>query len=335
MPPSQRAPRGQATGRTGLGCLVAILFGLAVLSLVGLMVAGLGGGAPFGDSRIVEVALERAPDAKRKLVIIEVNGALVDGATSFGGVGVTRDAMAMLRRAREDEAVAGVLLQLDTPGGSVTDADLLHNEVEALRNAEKPVVVLMGDLCASGGYYVAAAADQVIALPTSLTGSIGVMIANLNVYALLQRWGIEDTSVLSGPNKGLLMPTREFTEEHRALLQGVVDEMHELFVQRIVKGRNLEEEKVRALADGRLYTATQARELGLVDAIAYRDAAIVTLRGLAKGGPFEVVRYEREASIFDAFRASAAPGGGEAALARLLFSPPRAMFLYAPFGSPR
>lgn len=311
--------------RRGLGCLLVAMGGLAVLGMVGLFLSGGSGTAAYGP-RIVEEIVESPPEARRKLAIVDLHGVLLED-----GDGVTAEALAMLERAREDEAVAGVLLNIDTPGGSVTDADLLHREVTRLRAAGKAVVVLMGDLCASGGYYVAAAADEVWAQPTTVTGSIGVIVFGLNVHELLEEHGVRDVSVMSGPRKALFSPTRPVDEADRLVLQSIVDEMYARFVAVVAEGRELDEGQVRALADGSLFTATRAKEAKLVDAIGYEDEALDALRSRAKGGPFQVVRYHREPTLLDLLATVGAPAPPGLALTRRLVQGPRAMYLPAAF----
>jgi protease-4 len=318
----------RAPPRRGLGCLLLAMGGLAMLGVAGVLLATLGGGASSGP-RILEEVEESPPQAHQKLAVVEIHGALVDDSRTS----TTSEALDMLDRAREDDQVAGVLLRVDTPGGSVTDSDLVHRSVKRLRDAGKPVVVLMGDLCASGGYYVAVAADQIYAMPTTVTGSIGVIIFGLNIYDLLEKVGIQDVSVMSGQFKAMLSPTRPVSEDQRKLLQDIVDSMYQRFVDLVAEGRHLPPDQVRPLADGRLYTADQAKQLHLVDEIGYREDALDKLRDLAHGGPFQVVRYRREATLLDALRSMKAetPTPGAALLGQLGYGP-RAMYLYSPLG---
>ncbi len=324
---------GGRSGR-GIGCLLVLMAGLAGLGVLGISLASLFGGAGGDDTRVREVVEKAEPAATRKLAIIEVRGILMTGPGTLGRPGgVTRRTLDMLQHALDDEAVAGVLLHVDTPGGSVTDADAIHHRIKQLRDKGKRVVVEMGDLCASGGYYLAVAADRIWARPTTITGSIGVIIPSLNVHGLMQTYGVTDESVMSGANKAILSPTRPVSPEHRALLQEVVDAMYARFLKLIVDGRGVDEAALRAIADGRLLTAEQARDARLIDGIGYRDAVLDTLSQLAEGGPFTVVRYEREPTLVDLLRARLATPAPQAALTDAFFSAPRAMYLYAPLGS--
>lgn len=311
--------------RRGIGCLLALMALLAVLGFVGLAVAGLGGIS--GPSSAIDEVIEKLePGSSRKLVIIDVRGVLIRAGGMAGGV--TESVLAMLERAAEDESVAGVLLEVDTPGGSVTDADLIHHAIRRLRDKKKRVLVHMGGVCASGGYYLATAADEVWALPTTITGSIGVIISNLELGGLLERYGVRDDSIASGDNKQILSPFRPLTDEQRALLQGIVDSMYGRFLDVIVKGRGIDIEVLRPIADGRLLTADQALAAKLVDRIDYPKAALARLGALVGDGPHTVVRYRTEPGLFDLFRARL--GASDRSLIDQLLQGPRLMYLMSP-----
>ncbi len=317
----------RAPPRRGLGCLLLVMMALAMFGAFGLLLSfGEAGGS---DGRIYEEVESSPQGARRTLAIIDLRGAILGD----GPGGKAHEVIAMLERARDDDAVAGVLLAIDSPGGSVTDSDLVHRAVKKLRERDKPVVVLMGDLCASGGYYVAVAASAVYAMPTTVTGSIGVIIFGLNAHEMLAKMGIADVSIKSGDFKDMLSPTKPMDEEDRRLLQDIVDSMHGRFVELVAQGRSLPPEDVRALADGRLYTAEQAKARRLIDEIGYEEDALDRLRSLAQGGPFRVVRYRREPTLFEVLRAAQGPPAMPgAALLERLGDGPRAMYLYSPLG---
>lgn len=317
--------------RRGLGCLFAALGLAAFVGLWGVLLTSASMMAP-GDGEVREATLERLPNATRKLAIVDIRGVMLDGSDRVTGrVGVTGGALKMLDRAREDDQVAGVLVRIDSPGGSVTDAELIHQRMRKLRDKGKTVLVLMGDLCASGGVYAAVAAQEIWALPTTVTGSIGVIITSLNLAELMLRHGVQDVSIMSGRHKASLSPTRPPDPESIALLREVVDSFHARFVKLVADGRSdLDEAAVRAFADGRIFTAEKAVELSLVDRIGDRDGAVERLRELTEGGPFNVVRYETTSSVFDLLRARLeTPSPAEMVRSALT---PRAMYLFAPYG---
>ena len=318
--------------RRGMGCLVAAMVLVAFLGAVGFVLAGVGTamGGVSGD-HIREAVVSRVPGARRHLVWIEARGLMLEGGTGMGaGAGITRDVLAMLERATDDSAVGGVLLELDTPGGSVTDADKIHRQIRRLHDQGKKVVVLMGDVCASGGLYAAVAADHVIAMPTTITGSIGVIISGLNVADLMSQHGIRDTSIASGSNKAMLSPTLPVDPAHVEILRSVVDSMYQRFLRLISEGRNLPVDQFKSLADGRVLTADQALAAKLIDQIGYSDDAVATLRTLVGTEPLDVVRYEVEPSLFEMLKAQVHPPTAESALLARAFAAPRAMYLLSP-----
>ena len=227
-----------------------------------------------------------------------------------------------------DDTVLGVLLRLDTPGGSVTDADLLHHRVGRLKDRGVKVLTQMGDLCASGGVYLASVADEIWALPTSVTGSIGVIINTLNFSALMAQLGVADTSVTSGEHKQLLSPTQPPSEADRAILQQIVDQMHQRFIKVVAEGRGWPVERVAPLADGRIFSADQAMEVGLVDAIGYPEAAQERLLSMVGRGPLRVVKIRPQRSLLDLF--SARLGVRDDGALKAALQGPRAMYMLAP-----
>ena len=207
-----------------------------------------------------------------------------------------------IKRARKDPSVKGMLLSIDSPGGGVTASDILYEKVRQFRSETgRPVVASLMNVAASGGYYVACAADKIVAHRTTITGSIGVMIPLYNASALLKKIGISTETVSSGPFKDIASPWVEKDEEQRKkerkILQSLIDEMYETFVEAVAEGRDMEVAKVRGLADGKIYTAEQALKHGLIDGIGYRDDALDVLKELAGIREAHVVKYERAVSL--------------------------------------
>mgnify|MGYP001430418908 CR=1 FL=1 len=312
----------------GFGCLILLLIGMAVLSVLGLSIAGMAGGLVPAD-QIVEVSESVEPSATQKLVVMEFSGVIagMDAASARGGQ--ARTLLRMLERASSDESVAGILLRLNTPGGGVTASDILHDAVRRIRRKGKKVVVLMGDLCASGGVYLAVAADKIWAHPTTITGSIGVLLGSYSLKQLLERHGILDQTVVSGANKQILSMSRELTEEQRAMLQEIVDSLHNRFVSLVAEGRKKKVDAVKPFSDGRLLTADYAKKVGLIDDVGYRKNAMDDLKAISGGGPFNVVRYAQEETLLEqlSVRASSSFGLGDQLMEGLL-SGPRAYYLY-------
>lgn len=196
-----------------------------------------------------------------------------------------------LERAKNDTAVKVIVLQIESPGGNVAACQEIVNE---LRRVEKPVVVSMGSVVASGGYYISAQADKIVALPGTLTGSIGVIAQVPNIKGLFQKLGIEMEVFTGGRYKDMYAGLRELTPEERIIMQEITDQLYDQFVQVVVEGRGLTEERVRELATGQLYTGVQAKELGLIDELGGLNVAIELAAGLAGIEKPQVVYYKRE-----------------------------------------
>jgi len=296
---------------------------------LGIGLFGLNGSmSGSGELDVVEIREESHPDTERKLAVIEIDGVLLRGGGGFGKAAPVDRVIKLLELIRKDDEVAGLLIRLNTPGGGVTTSDIMHNTLKRLSKTKK-VIVLMGDICASGGYYVAVAAHEIWAHPTSLTGSIGVLINSLSVKDLLEKHGIKDQSVVSGANKQILSPTRELSDVQRDLLSAIIKDLYDRFVRLVAEGRsNLNIQQVIPHADGRIFTASQAKKAGLIDKIGYRHDALGALKKMVGGGPLNVVRYERRPSFFDAFVPGTQLGIQKGVSLEDVLKGPRAYYLF-------
>ena len=202
---------------------------------------------------------------------------------------------------RTDENVYGVLLVIDSPGGGVTASDVLFNHVMRFREETGiPVVTFMKQVAASGAYYVAAASDAIIAYPTTITGSIGVIMYSFNFSGLMEKYGVEYVPVKTSDGKDSLSPFKPVDQREVEWMQAIVNQMLDRFIDAIDKGReNLSREDVAQLADGRVYIATEAKELGLIDHVGYFDDAVDLLAGLAGVENPRLVEFEREMHFRD------------------------------------
>ena len=200
-----------------------------------------------------------------------------------------------IRVATRDAAVCGLILKLDTPGGSVTDSDIMAEALRQFKAAgeDRFVLVQMGDMCCSGGYYIATAADFIMAYPTTLTGSIGVILSGLNAAELAKKIGVRSVVVASGANKALLDPLEPVNPEHVAILKRPVEQDYERFVSLVARGRNLPVDAVKKIADGRVLSATDAKESRLVDALGYDEDVWAKAAELAKANEIRIYRYDR------------------------------------------
>jgi protease-4 len=232
-----------------------------------------------------------------RVALIDVEGmimnAKLDGFLS-SGENPTSIFRERLDQAARDPRVKAVVLRINSPGGAVTASDIMYRDLCRFREVTgKPVVACMMDVAASGGYYLAMGADHVIAHPTTVTGSIGVIMSLYNVSGLCRLLGINSDPIKSGPNKDIGNPVRPMTDEERAILQGMIDQFYAQFVCVVAKGRKMPEEKVRLLADGRVYTGKQACELGLVDRVGYLEDAFETALKMAGIKDAALVAYDR------------------------------------------
>jgi protease-4 len=268
-----------------------------VLALVGCGVVGVIA-ASLGATSSSSVATGPA------VAIVRVEGVIVSGkpessnpfgggsaSTAYSGVIVDH-----LRQAEADGSVKVVILRVDSPGGSVVASQEIHQQMLAMT---KPVIVSMGELAASGGYYVSAPAKEIFANPATLTGSIGVISEFINVGDLLNQYGVKVTVVKSGDFKDEGSPFRQMTEAEVAVWQAIIDEAYQGFVQVVADGRKLPVDQVKKLADGRVYTGRQAQALGLVDKLGNLPDAIKRAAELGgiQGEP-RIVEYKEPLSLF-------------------------------------
>lgn len=214
----------------------------------------------------------------QNVLMVKLSGMITEEDDSSGWVVDPASSQAALRKihsAKDNPDIAGILLYVNSGGGGITASDVLWKSLKDFKAADtnRVVVVLMGSVAASGAYYIAAAADAIVANPTTLTGSIGVILNSFNVQELAGKIGLKSVTIKSGGNKDILSPFAELTPEQQQMLQDMVDAMHSRFVSIVAEGRGLEEARVRAIADGRILLAQEALDNGLVDTIGYLDDA--------------------------------------------------------------
>jgi protease-4 len=192
-----------------------------------------------------------------------------------------------------NKKVKAIIVRINSPGGAVAASQEIYNKIMEIREGGKPIVASMADIAASGGYYVASAADYIVANPGTLTGSIGVIIMNLNFQKLMEKWGIGATIFKSGEYKDILAFYRDMEEKEREILQNLVDTVHNQFIDAVANGRNLPDESVRDIADGRIVTGEEAVRLNLVDEIGDYHVAVQIAKEMA-GIEGEVELLDRE-----------------------------------------
>ena len=198
-----------------------------------------------------------------------------------------------LTRAAKDDQIKALVLRINSPGGTVTASDILYHELREFKLKKKvPVIVSMMDVAASGGYYLAMAADSIWVHPSTVTGSIGVIMLTVNARGLLEKVGLEANAITSGPRKDMGSPFRVMTVEERAIFQSVIDSFYHRFLSVVEEGRpQLSSAQIRKLADGRIYSGDQAKAVGLIDEIGYLDDAIEMAKKKAGLTEARVVTY--------------------------------------------
>ena len=200
--------------------------------------------------------------------VVELKGTVGDGERGIDADKVVK----LLRKYDRDDDVRAVVVRIDSPGGAVAPSQEIYSALRNLRKKKK-VVASLGNLAASGGYYIAAAADQIYASPGTLTGSIGVIWTHFNVRGLLEAVKIEETTIKAGKYKDTLSPFRPLNELDREELQAISEDTYGQFIRDVAEGRGLKEEEVRKLAEGRIYTGRRAKDLRLVDELGgFQDA---------------------------------------------------------------
>ena len=221
-----------------------------------------------------------------KILIVDVSGViseknkegmLLGGATPSPVVQIHE----ALQAADADRDVAGVIIRINSPGGTIAASDIIHHDIVRFKSHRKvPVYACITGVGASGGYYVATAADEITAHPTAVTGSIGVILMTVNVEGLMSKIGVSELTIKSGDKKDIMSPFRTATPEEKKLMQTVVDQMYRRFVDTVVArpGNTLSRKEVETLADGRIYTAEQARDAKLIDRVEYLDEVIARMK---------------------------------------------------------
>ncbi len=207
-----------------------------------------------------------------RIALIRVEGVILDAQQTVGD----------LKKFGDSPSVKAIVLRIDSPGGGVVPSQEIHDAVKRVRNKNnKAVIASMGTVAASGGYYIAAATDRIIANPGTLTGSIGVIMELANLEGLLKKIGVENVVVKSGRYKDIGSPFRKMNVEDRRILQSVMDDVHTQFIEAVAEGRSLDVTDVQPLADGRIFTGRQAKDAKLVDELGDLDDAIRLAADLA------------------------------------------------------
>jgi protease IV len=290
----------------------------------------------FANEEVIEEG-----NPMRKIAVLDVNGTIQDtGDTSslFAAAGYNHQAfLENLDAAKEDAAVKGIIIRVNTPGGGVVESAQIHDKiVEIQKETKKPVYISMGSMAASGGYYISAPANKIFASPETLTGSLGVIMQGINYAGLAEKYGVKFETIKSGEFKDIMSPSREMTEEERVILQDMINNSYNGFVKVISEGRDLPEAEVKRIADGRIYDGRQAKELDLIDGFGYFETVVDEMQKDYKLKDAQVIQYTEDLGFGSLFSMGARQmmGQEDVELAGVLHvlsqrNAPRLMYLYA------
>jgi protease-4 len=279
-----------------------------------------------------------------KILLMDVSGMLSDeGGQPLLNLGNPPARVPLLVRVREelkkaedDKDVRALIVRINSPGGTVTASDIMYREILSFKErTHRPVIAVMMDVAASGGYYLALAADTIVAHPTTVTGSIGVIMLSVNAEGLMQKIGVAAVTIKSAEHKDMGSPFRTLTPEERAMFQSVIDELQRQFLAKVIAHRKLTPEAARKLADGRVYTADQALAHGLVDKIGYMSDVVAMAKQAAGLTEARVIVYHRPRQYRATYYARAedtpvASADALSGMASIAASGPRFLYLWWP-----
>ncbi len=256
QPPAPQ-PSRPANSCLTISVVVLILVGVAIAGIVGIgLLIGRSSGGGTGGLSLGD-----------KIGVVRIEGVIMTGGRAnpiFGGPSGSRVIVSDIRAAAKDDAIKGLVVYINSPGGSPVASDCIYRELRACAK-KKPVIAVMDDVAASGGYYVACGADKIVCNGATLTGSIGVIMSGLSYYGLMDKIGLSDTTIKSGQYKDTGSPTRPMRDDERKLLKKLIMDVYNQFVDAVAEGREMKRDRVLELADGRVYTGRQAISAGLCD----------------------------------------------------------------------
>ncbi len=255
-------------------CIIITIFVVLLLTISGILTL----------TKDSSVSFER-----NKIALVRIEGPIFD----------SKDAIEEIKKYAGDSSIKAILLRVDSPGGAVAPSQEIFTEVKKAVE-KKPVIVSMGAVAASGGYYISAPASRIVANPGTITASIGVIMEVPNLSGLMQKIGVKSEVIKSGKHKDLASAFRGIGEEERKILQNVLDNVHEQFIEAVAEGRKIDIAKVREIADGRIVTGQQAIEIGLVDELGnIEDAKMIAANLAGISGEPKVVEHKEKKTFFD------------------------------------
>ncbi|GKW46690.1 signal peptide peptidase SppA [Planococcus sp. NCCP-2050] len=291
-----------------------------------------------GETSFAENVIESG-DFDERIAVLNVEGVIQDtgeASSLFGSTGYNHEFfMEQLEQVKSDASIKAFVLNVNSPGGGVVESAEIYDKIKEIQEeTEKPMYVSMGATAASGGYYIAAPADKIFVNRETLTGSIGVIMESVNYGKLAEKYGIDFVTIKSGPYKDIMSPTRDMTDEEKKILQDMLDDSYESFVDIIEEGRGMSEAEVKAVADGRVMNGRQAVEANLADDFGFEEDVIAAVKkdfGLENAEVFEYGVSDGLGSLLS-FKLNSFLGNDiETKMMAKLFSEynsPRMMYLY-------
>ncbi|MFC1640805.1 signal peptide peptidase SppA [Patescibacteria group bacterium] len=308
-PPEKKSSSGW---KWAVGCLIVIII-LTIVGVIGTAIAimiAAGSSSVFSTSSDYTEAVVSGDESINadKIAIIELSGIILaeseTGSILRDQSGTADSVLKEIDLAIEDERIKAIVLLVDSPGGTVTTSEDLYQKVKEAQDADKEVVSFIRSSGTSGAYYMAVASDYIVAHPTSLNGSVGVIMQSYNYEEALSKIGVEVETYKTGKHKDILSGTRETTKAEEEIAQSIVDEPFELFVQRVEDNRDIKSDDLEVIKDGRVFTANQALARGLVDSIGQEGDAIEKAADLADTDDYYLIRYEPSFDLFTEFSSS-------------------------------
>ncbi|MBF2661012.1 signal peptide peptidase SppA [Listeria innocua] len=327
-----------------LGIVFALLIVSALAKFTSSQIASMEDSEPtlmesiFADtSELTETVIEEG--GEDTIAVLSVDGTIQDtgeAGSLFSETGYNHAFfMDQLEEVRNNDAIQGVLLYVNSPGGGVMESAQIRDKILQIKKERKiPFYVSMGSMAASGGYYISAPADKIFASKETLTGSLGVIMQGYDYSELMKKLGVSDNTIKSGAYKDIMSGTRPMTDDEKKIMQSMIDDSYNEFVKVVATGRGMSEEQVRKIADGRIYDGRQAKENGLIDAFGYQEDALEALKKEKDLKDATVIQYDAPESFRSLFSVAAQKMSGQNAdITQLIkltgtLKAPRMMYLY-------
>lgn len=269
-------------------CIAILVIGAAWLGLAVWQSVRNLGALPTNPAEQFEETVVRE-DGSDKIAVVDIHGVILSEAPDGTSA---EQIIKMLDRAAEDDDVKAVIVDIDSPGGGVVPSRQIYDKIAKVRESKPVIALYSGDVAASGGVYVSMAASKIISDPETLTGSIGVIAETVDISGLLEKYGVKFNTIKSGKFKDIGSFSRAMTDEERALLQELIDESYERFVQVVAESRNKSVDQVKEFADGRIYSANKALGYGMIDQVGDFDEAEAAAKELAKIESATIIEYQ-------------------------------------------